>query len=215
MFDTLNRMQQGDLGEARAQYELCRLGYYVSRPVHVHLPYDFIAEKDGILYRVQVKTSGMVQRESTQTYSVGITTTGGNRLINTRKRFDPDRVELLFIMAADDRCWLIPVSEISSRTNITVGTERYAKYQISGPVVQRVVLEKESTTTIPKPDMRLKEPPFSKDQLQELLYAKTTVDIGAMFGMSDNGVARWAKKWGLNKPPRGYWQKIAAGPKRH
>lgn len=55
MFQNLNRMQQGDLGEVRCIYELVKLGYSVSKPMHVHLPYDFIADKNNKLYRVQVK----------------------------------------------------------------------------------------------------------------------------------------------------------------
>lgn len=50
--------------------------------------------------------------------------------------------------------------------------------------------------------------PFSKDELSVLLWQYPTTHIATMYSMSDNGVARWAKKWGLAKPPRGYWQKL-------
>lgn len=40
LFDNLSRSQQGDLGEARAIYELTKLGYILSRPLCVHCSYD-------------------------------------------------------------------------------------------------------------------------------------------------------------------------------
>ena len=208
MFESLNRMQQGDLGEARATYELVRLGYSLSKPLHVHLPYDFIADKDGILYRVQVKTSGVLKRKSTQAYECMVATTGGNRQINTTKWFDSSAVDLLFVMTADDRCWLIPTIDVTSSRTVTVGTEKYAKYQISGEVFNRPSTPTEEFATI---DKREKTPPFSRDELATLMVTMPTCDIGTKFGMSDNGVARWAKKWNIPKPPRGYWQKKKAG----
>ena len=49
--------------------------------------------------------------------------------------------------------------------------------------------------------------PFDKESLQALLWEMPLTHIGALFDMSDNGVARWVKKWGLVKPPRGHWLK--------
>lgn len=209
MFDTLSRSQQGDLGEARAVYELVKLGYALSKPLHVHLPYDFIAEKDNKLYRVQVKTSRLVLRKSTQVYQVQLCSTGGNRLVNTRTHFDPTKIDLLFVMTADDRCWLIPAANIKSKNNINVGTALYAEFQVSGNV--RVTLPPESLEREERIDKREKVPPFTKDELEALLNEHPTVEIGRMFSMSDNGVARWAKKWNISKPPRGYWQKKQVG----
>lgn len=52
--------------------------------------------------------------------------------------------------------------------------------------------------------------PFTRDELEKLLWVYPTTIIAKMYNMSDNGVARWARKWNLSKPPRGYWQKQAA-----
>lgn len=209
MFDTLTRSQQGDLGEARAVYELVKLGYALSKPLHVHLPYDFIAEKDNRLYRVQVKTSRLVLRKSTQAYQVQLCSTGGNRLVNTRTHFDSTKIDLLFVMTADDRCWLIPADKVVAKNNITVGTALYAEYQVTGYV--RPTVLSESQVVVERVDKREKIPPFTKEELEALLNEHPTVEIGRMFNMSDNGVARWAKKWNVSKPPRGYWQKKKVG----
>lgn len=130
MFETLDRSQQGDLGEARAIYELVRLGYYVSTPLHTQVPYDLIADKNGQLFKVQVKTSGFVLREVSQSYQVNLQTTGGNRITNTRKLFDAAAVDLLFVMVSDGRCWLIPTSVIKSTGQLVVGTKLYSGYQL-------------------------------------------------------------------------------------
>lgn len=206
MFDTLSRSQQGDLGEARAIYELVRLGYALSKPMHVHLPYDFIAEKDNVLYRVQVKTSGHVLRKSTQVYQVQLCSTGGNRLINTRTHFDASKIDLLFVMTTDDRCWLIPATNIKSRNNITVGTATYSEFQISGEVKNLT-----NRPIVSSPDNRKRLPPFTREELEHLLQSYPKTKIGEMFNMSDNGIARWAKKWNLPQPPRGHWQRIGSG----
>ncbi len=53
----INRRQQGDLGEASAIEWLTRQGATVSAPLGHSPDYDMIAEIDGRLLRVQVKTS--------------------------------------------------------------------------------------------------------------------------------------------------------------
>lgn len=203
MFDTLNKAQQGDLGEARAIYELVKLGYAISTPLHVHLPYDLIADKDGVLYRVQVKTTKHVSSAATRSYEVMLATNGGNTKSNNRKQFDASLIDMLFVVTDDDRCWLIPASVISSKSTLTIGTPRYAEYQISGSV-HSVEVEIEHGG---HGDRRRVNPPFTADELQHLLLTMPTVEIACRYNMSDNGIARWAKKWALQKPPRGFWQK--------
>lgn len=48
-------------------------------------------------------------------------------------------------------------------------------------------------------------PPFTREELESLLWAMPTTKIAEKFQMSDNGVARWVRRWNLTKPPRGYW----------
>lgn len=47
----------------------------------------------------------------------------------------------------------------------------------------------------------------NKEELKELLWSIPTTHIGEKFGVSDKAVHKWAKKYGLDKPPRGYWSK--------
>ena len=196
---------QGDIGEARAIYEFTKLGYTVSRPLHTHVPYDLIVDKDGVLSRVQVKTTSQVVRDSTHSYTVQISTSGGNTKVHTRKPFDTTLVDMLFVLTVDDRCWIIPTTEITAGTALLVGTPKYEQYQITGWVKQPVL--NQTVSSKPKMDKREVVPPFTKDELEKLLWEMSTTTIAKKFNMSDNGIARWAKKWNLSKPPRGYWAK--------
>lgn len=51
----------------------------------------------------------------------------------------------------------------------------------------------------------------SKENLQKLVWEKSTSAIAKSFGVTDNAVAKRCKKFEVEKPPRGYWAKIAAG----
>lgn len=41
--------------------------------------------------------------------------------------------------------------------------------------------------------------------LKQLLWEKPTTEIAAELGVTGTAVAKWAKQYGLEKPPRGYW----------
>ncbi len=51
----------------------------------------------------------------------------------------------------------------------------------------------------------------AKEELQELLWSIPTSCVAKQFNISDNAVAKWAKSYGLSKPPRGYWSKKKFG----
>ena len=71
---------------------------------------DVIAEFDGVLHRVQVKTSSV---EKNGRYSVHIATSGGNRSwTGCVKHFSRDRCDFLFAATTDGRMWFIPSSAV-------------------------------------------------------------------------------------------------------
>lgn len=45
----------------------------------------------------------------------------------------------------------------------------------------------------------------SKEELEKLLWEKPTSQIAIDFGVSDKAIEKWAKTYGIAKPPRGYW----------
>jgi HNH endonuclease len=59
----------------------------------------------------------------------------------------------------------------------------------------------------PKLNIRKVKRP-SKEELEKLLWEKPTTQIACQFGVSDVAIYKWAKLYGLSKPPRGYWSQL-------
>jgi hypothetical protein len=58
----------------------------------------------------------------------------------------------------------------------------------------------------PRPERRKVERP-SKKTLRKLLWEFPTSTLGKQFGVSDKAIEKWAKTYGIPKPPLGYWAK--------
>lgn len=63
---------------------------------------------------------------------------------------------------------------------------------------------------VPRPEERKVERP-SKEELQRLLWEFPTVKLAEKYGISDKAIEKWAKSYGLTKPPRGYWARKYSG----
>ncbi len=50
----------------------------------------------------------------------------------------------------------------------------------------------------------------TKKELFKLIWEKPTTHIAKDFGVSDKAIEKWCKKYGIEKPPRGYWAKQRA-----
>jgi hypothetical protein len=99
-----------------------------------HSPdYDLVAELDGRLIRVQVKTSTQRTRtpDGHPRCSVSLKTCGGNQSwTGIAKRLDPARVDLLFVLTGDGRRWVIPSDCLEGRTTIRLGGDRYSEFEV-------------------------------------------------------------------------------------
>jgi hypothetical protein len=47
----------------------------------------------------------------------------------------------------------------------------------------------------------------TKEELYKLVWSIPTTKIAKQFGVTDGAVAKWCKKYNIEKPPRGYWTK--------
>ena len=130
----INRRQQGDLGEASAVEWLTSAGATVLIPFGHSPDYDLVAEVEGRLLRIQVKTSTFVEytpngHARTQ---VQLATNGGNQSWSgVAKKFDPSRYDLLFALTGDGRRWLIPSDQIDAETAINLGGPKYSEFEIT------------------------------------------------------------------------------------
>lgn len=47
----------------------------------------------------------------------------------------------------------------------------------------------------------------SPAELKQLVWSKPSSQLSKIFGVSDTSIRKWCDKYGISKPPRGYWQK--------
>jgi len=56
-------------------------------------------------------------------------------------------------------------------------------------------------------DFKKIEPP-SREELAALIWEYPSTKLAEKFGVSDRTVGNWCKRYGIDKPPRGYWASI-------
>ena len=142
----LNPRLQGDLGEASAIEWLVRQGAQVSLPLFVSPDYDLLADFDGRLDRVQVKTSVCRVRDR---FLVALSTRGGNQSWNrTVKYMTPERCDRVFVHVADGRRWYIPTVSLQARSGVSLGGAKYAEFEIEpgGPLPGRADTDTDTDT---------------------------------------------------------------------
>jgi hypothetical protein len=104
-----NTKRIGDLSEIMVLSALIRAGYYVSIPFGENHRYDLIAEKDNVLYKIQVK-SGRLRKGAIlfACYSSHAHRGGGMR------RYTGE-IDLFGVYCADvDGVYLIPAADVSA-----------------------------------------------------------------------------------------------------
>jgi len=116
MFDSCkNTKAQGNIGMGVAIAYYSVNNYTVSIPLTDSQSYDFIIEKEGILYKVQVKTSSFKTKYGI--YNVALKTCGGNQSSYNVKCLDKTKIDYLFVMCSDGVCYNIPASAIAGKGN--------------------------------------------------------------------------------------------------
>lgn len=129
----VNRRVQGDLGELSAMEWLASKGGLVWLPLGHSPDIDLMAELDGRLLRIQVKTSTLRRGgpDGHDRWDVAIATNGGNRSWNgTTKRFDRGAVDHLFAVVGDGRRWFIPAAAIEATCALKLGGTKYSEFEI-------------------------------------------------------------------------------------
>ena len=124
----LTPREQGDFGERAALYWLVAKGAHVAIPFGHSAHYDVIADLDGRLLRVQVKTSTCRDRSR---WAVTVCTRGGNQSWSgVTKLLDPTRFDYLFVLVGDGRQWFIPADRIEGVRGVLFGGPKYAEFEV-------------------------------------------------------------------------------------
>ncbi len=124
------RKDQGNIGLAKAIYDLQIIGYRVSVPLTENQDYDLIVDKNNKLERVQVRTTQ--QKTKYNVFSVNLRTLGGNQSFHTIKKHKAGTYELLYALTDDNDAYLIPDSSIKTSNCLNLG-KQLQQYKIKHP----------------------------------------------------------------------------------
>ena len=130
MFDLCkNSKKKGDAGLGCAIAYFTLTGDPVCIPLTDSQDYDLVVEIDGVLKKVQVKTT--TQKTKYDIYKVGLRVCGGNSKSNfVHKHADEIDYDLLFILTDDGTKYLIPKEVIAGiKAEITLGS-KYELYKL-------------------------------------------------------------------------------------
>ena len=124
----LTPREQGDIGELSALYWLASRGAHVAIPIGNSRHWDLVAELEGRLIRIQVKTCTCFLRGR---WDVTLCTRGGNQSWNGLvKRLDPSRYDYLFVLVGDGRRGFIPSGRVEGGSGLSLGGPKYAEFEV-------------------------------------------------------------------------------------
>lgn len=130
---------QGNLGLGKAIEYFTSHGIIVALPLNDTQKYDLIADFNGGLQRVSVKTARYTTTEG-RSYEVLLKNCGGTSKGSKIRLFDNSTCDYLFIVTASDKYYLIPSKEITAKNSIVVGI-KYAEYEVSSKSLSQYDLE--------------------------------------------------------------------------
>ena len=122
MFNAKNTKKQGDIGVGSAVAYFAQKGFTVCIPLTDSQPYDLVVDMDGMLSRVQVKTTSY--RYKSGMYMVSLTVKGGNRSgVGKIKVFDKTAVDHVFVLTEDGERYLVPSSRCQNTITLNKALE--------------------------------------------------------------------------------------------
>lgn len=124
LFDTNKEKGNSGIGLAIAYFTTN--GYIVSIPLNDTQDYDLIVDKNNILKRVQVKSTGCKTKYGN--YQVALKSCGGTKG-KTYKTIIEIEVELIFIVTESKRMYLIPKKIIKNKATLNL-CSKYSQYQV-------------------------------------------------------------------------------------
>jgi hypothetical protein len=124
----MNPREQGDFGERAAVIWMLGRGWNVAYPFGHSPDWDLVAEIDGHMRKIQVKTTTVFRGRR---WEVTLCTRGGNQSWNGLvKRLDATRCDYVFVLVGDGRQWFIPAPRLGGSTGIRLGGPRYAAFEV-------------------------------------------------------------------------------------
>ena len=195
---------KGDIGLTKVIAELTELNFPISLPISKHQQYDIIVDFNGILKRAQVKYSsnGAIRGATSFVNSNG-------KSVYTKYNINDFDLYVLYIPELN-KCLYIP--NTNDFTSIYIRHEhpktnnsRYYWWEdFLNPQLDKLPPKRKLSDFGVKPKVISRNKIFckvqdkpTKDELIGLLKKLSYVQIGKIFGVSDNAVRKWAKKYDI------------------
>ena len=187
---------KGDIALMKTTLDLTLKGYNIFLPISEHLPFDFIAYKDGKCFRMQAKYTAGGQVKNT-TYS-------GDKSVNHYK--DDDFDYYAAYLPEVDKCIYPSIKFAGAAFRCTKCNSAtpfywyedfleftdYAKkknYRDMGWTIDVLLNENIVNRTMKR--RKVERPPL--EEIIKLVEEKGYSETGRMFGVSDNAVRKWIK----------------------
>lgn len=103
------------------------IGSCVSVPLTDSQDYDLVVEHNSKLYKVQVKTTR--HKGKSGYYTATLRSCGGNRSRDNFKKFNKSNSDLLFILTADNKMYVMPSISVFVTNAITLNKDK-EKYKV-------------------------------------------------------------------------------------
>ena len=123
-FSTNKEKGNTGLGIAIAYY--VSNGYIVSIPLNDTQDYDLVVDKNNVLKKVQVKTTGCKTKYGN--YQVALKSCGGTKG-KTYKTLIDTKIDELFIVAGNLDIYILPIEKIYNKSTLNL-CSKYQKYKI-------------------------------------------------------------------------------------
>jgi PD-(D/E)XK nuclease superfamily protein len=121
--------QKGDTAIGSAIAHFLSNGYEVCLPIGDKRDYDLVVEKDGQLFRVQVKFAGFYPDKNG--CQAALRVMGGNQSYYSAKKYSDDAFEYLFVYTAKGEAYLIPWDKLTIRSYLSIEAPKYSSYKVS------------------------------------------------------------------------------------
>ncbi len=124
-FKTNKEKGNTSLGIAIAYY--ASNGYIVSIPLNDTQDYDLIVDKENLIKRVQVKSTGCKTKYGN--YQVALKSCGGTKGRKYKTVIETN-VDELFILTKDLEMYILPKGEIANKSTLNI-CNKYEKYRVN------------------------------------------------------------------------------------
>jgi len=127
----MNTVEKGNLAEAIAIKEMMKLGYDILTPFGHHLPFDFVAHKNGELLKIQVKGKDSSKGRITD---IKLKRNPFNNFKGIKQKMyeSGDWDWMLVVDLKTEKVYRLTFDDFGSSINLTLRTEQPKNGQLKG-----------------------------------------------------------------------------------